>query len=204
MPAKSGVCGDNFIVRNQNDTPSGTHIPAAGSSLDMPHNRALAGILLLGLNLFVGAAFAASPEPIPGGWRLMRTPNPRGGPDAVSMTHTADLIHSDPDLAGLMLRCAQSGAELLIVVVTPFPPGAHPDVTISGGGNDWHFTGQVVPPGAELLLPPESTTLVSTAWRSARALTVKVSSPDQSFGGVIPVDGMATALATLMASCPVN
>ena len=171
----------------------------------MPHNRALAGILLLGLNLFVAAAFAASPEPIPGGWRLMRTPNPGGGPDAVSMIHTADLIHSDPDLAGLMLRCAQSGAELLIVVVTPFPPGAHPDVTISGsGGNDWHFTGQVVPPGAELLLPPESTTLVSTAWRSARELKVKVSSPDQSFGGVIPVDGMATALATLMASCPVN
>jgi hypothetical protein len=134
----------------------------------------------------------------------MRTPNPHGGPDAVSMIHTADLIHSDPDLAGLMLRCAQSGAELLIVVITPFPPAAHPDVTISGGGNDWHFAGQVVPPGAELLLPPESITLVSTAWRSAHELTVKVSSPDQSFGGVIPVDGMATALATLMASCPVN
>jgi len=170
----------------------------------MPHNRALAGILLLGLNLFVAAAFAASPEAIPGGWRLMRTPNPLGGPDAVSMTHTADLIHSDPDLAGLMLRCAQSGAELLIVVVTPFPPGAHPDVTISGGGNEWHFAAQVVPPGAELLLPPESTTLVRTAWQSVRELAVKVSSPDQSFGGVIAVDGISTALANLMASCPVN
>jgi hypothetical protein len=170
----------------------------------MSHNRALAGIIFLGLSLFATAPFAAPPEPIPGGWRLMRTPNPSGGPDAVSMIHTADLIHSDPDLAGLMLRCAQSGAELLIVVITPFPPAAHPDVTISGGGNDWHFAGQVVPPGAELLLPPESITLVSTAWRSARELTVKVSSPDQSFGGVIPVDGMATALATLMASCPVN
>lgn len=173
-------------------------------SLNMPYSKVLLGILLLGLHLFLTAAFAASSDPAPGGWRLMRTANPSGGPDAVSIVHTADLIRSDPDLAGLMLHCAQAGPELLIVVVTPFPPGVHPNVTISSGGNDWHFVGQVVPPGAELLLPPKSPTLVTTAWRSARELTVKVSSPDQSFGGVIPVDGMAAALATLTASCPIN
>jgi hypothetical protein len=170
----------------------------------MWHNRALAGILLLALIFFATASFAAPPDPAPSGWRLMRTPNPLGGPDAVSMIRTPDLIHSDPDLAGLMLRCAQSGAELLIVVVTPYPPSAHPTVTISGGGNEWHFAAQVVPPGAELLLPPESTILVRTAWQAVRELAVKVSSPDQSLGGVVPIDGISAALATLMASCPVN
>jgi hypothetical protein len=170
----------------------------------MSLNRALAGIIFLGLDLFATASFAASPDPVQGGWRLIRTPNPRGGPDAVSMTHTADLTHSDPDFAGIMLRCGQSGAELVIVVVTPFPLGAHPDTTISGGGRVWRFAGQVVPPGAELLLPPEATTLVTTAWQSLRDLTIKVSSPNQSVEGVISTDGISAALATLMASCPLN
>jgi hypothetical protein len=170
----------------------------------MSHKRALAGIFLLGLTCLATAPFAATPDAAASGWRLMRTPNPQGGPDAVSMVRTANLIHSDPDLAGLMLRCAQSGAELLVVVITPYPPGAHPNVTISGGGKEWHFAGQVVPPGAELLLPPESGILVTTASQSAREIEVTVSSPDQSFKGVVPIDGMATALATLTANCPVN
>jgi len=172
----------------------------------MSQNNGLAGIVLLGLAFFATASFAAPPDtaPAPNGWRLVRTTNPHGGPDAVSMMHTADLIRSDPDLAGLMLRCARSGVELVIVVVTPFPPSAHPDVTIGGGSKEWHFAGQVVPPGAELLLPPGSATLVTTEWRSAHELTVKVSSPGQSLGGVVPVDGIAAALATLMSNCPVN
>lgn len=170
----------------------------------MAHNKALACIILFALTFLATASSATPPDAAPNSWRLVRTTNPHGGPDAVSMIHTADLVHSDPDFAGLMLRCAQSDVEVLIVVVTPFPPGAHPDVTISAGANEWRFSGQVIPPGAELLLPPESATLARTAWQSARELAVKVSSPDQPLRGVVPIDGMAAALATLMPNCPVN
>src|ERR1700687_3487569 len=41
----------------------------------------------------------------PDGWKLIRTPRPQGGGEAVSIIHTPDLMRSDPDLAGLMFRC---------------------------------------------------------------------------------------------------
>ena len=40
---------------------------------------------------------------LPGAWRLVRTSNPSGGRDAVSIMHTADIARSDVDFAGLML-----------------------------------------------------------------------------------------------------
>jgi hypothetical protein len=59
-----------------------------------------------------------------GTWRLVRTPNPRGGPDAVSIMQTADAARSDIDLAGLTLRCSDSGFDVLVVFLKPFPPRA--------------------------------------------------------------------------------
>src|SRR5437899_1091146 len=50
-----------------------------------------------------------------GGWRLVRTPNPRGGADAVSIMRTADSSRSDIDLAGMAVRCGEIGAEVLVV-----------------------------------------------------------------------------------------
>ena len=45
-------------------------------------------------------------------WPMVRTPNPRGGPDAIAIMRMADTAQSDPDLAGLMIRCAEkSGFE---------------------------------------------------------------------------------------------
>ena len=140
------------------------------------------------------------------------------------MSHTSDMMRSDLDLAGLMLRChdartqgtgtqgmgmqrqesapTDSGAEVVIVVVTPFPPRAVPSVTIGAAGKEWHFDAHVVPPGAELLLPAEAARLAAGQWQSMHELTVKVSWQERSFGGIIPIDGLADALATLTASCP--
>jgi hypothetical protein len=162
--------------------------------------------LLVAGSLALGVAAAANDpsQTAPGGWRLIRSANPQGGPDAVSMSHTADISRSDLELAGLMLRCADKGIDLVIVVVTPFPPRAQPSVTISANGKEWHFDAQIVPPGAELLLPAEAMSLTTGPWQSAHELAVKVSSPDQSFGGVVPIDGLAGALATLVANCPVR
>ena len=43
-----------------------------------------------------------------GKWRLVRTPNPQGGKEAISIMRGAELSGSDPDFAGLMLRCAET------------------------------------------------------------------------------------------------
>jgi hypothetical protein len=154
-----------------------------------------AGFGLFGL--FAEAALADTPA----GWRLLRTANPRGGPDAISMSHTADTMRSDLDLAGLMLRCGDKGTEVVIVVVSPFPPRARPSVTIGANGKELQFEASIVSPGAELLLPAEAAHLAAGAWQSAHELAIKVSSQDQSFGGVIPIDGLGQAFAKLSASC---
>jgi hypothetical protein len=52
-----------------------------------------------------GAERARNPESM-GGWHLVRTRNPYGGADAISIMRTADASRSDLDLAGLMIRCA--------------------------------------------------------------------------------------------------
>jgi hypothetical protein len=169
-----------------------------------PRSRRRAGPVFgaaLGLTATIAAAAAASLQPT-SGWHLLRAPNPRGGADAVSMSHTADTARSDSDLAGLMLRCGESGIEVAIVVVSLFPPRTQPNVTINAGGKEWRFETRVIPPGAELLLPPGAASLAVGPWQSSHELAVKVSSPEQSFGGVISTDGLAAALATLTDNCP--
>ena len=160
-------------------------------------------MLAAGIGLFAAVASAEPRAPQPAsGWRLLQTPNPQGGPDAISMSHTADALRSDFDLAGLMLRCGDDGTEVLIVVVTLFPPLARPSVIIRADGKEWKFDAGVVPPGAELLLPREAEHLLAGAWQSAHELVIKVSSQDQSFGGVIPIDGLEPALGTLVGKVP--
>jgi hypothetical protein len=102
----------------------------------------------------------------------------------------------------LMLRCDGKSIGLVIVVVTPFPPQARPSVTISSDGKEWRFDATIISPGAELMLPPDAVDLVRGTWQSAHELTIKVTSVEHSFGGIIQIDGLAGALSTLMTECP--
>ena len=145
---------------------------------------------------------AESANTIAGGWRLLRSPNPQGGPDAISVGHTADVTRSDLDLAGMMLKCSDNGPEIVIVVVTPFPPRAQPEVTIAASGQEWRFVASIVPPGAQLLLPPEAARLATGAWQRATELSIQVKSAEKTFSGVIPTGELGTAFTTLLANCP--
>jgi len=168
----------------------------------MPHRIRRAGYVVAGLCLLSLAAAAEAPQTqSAGSWRLVRSVNPRAGSDVVSMTRSAN-ISSDRDLAGLMLRCHGLSPEVIVVVVTPFPPRSQPGVTIGANGREWRFEAQVVPPGAELLLPAAATDLARGPWQSAHQLAVKISWQEQSITGVIPIDGLRGALATLLANCP--
>ena len=99
--------------------------------------------------------------PIAGKWRLVRTPNPRDGQDVISIMTTAELSGSDPDFAGLVLRCADPDFETLVFLINPLPPRARPTISINGK----EFEGSVIPPGASVLLPRTATALVKEQWR---------------------------------------
>jgi hypothetical protein len=142
-----------------------------------------------------------------GTWRLVRTPNPTGGREAVSIMQTADMTKSDIDLAGLMLRCGQSESEVLLVLVRPMPLRALLKVTISAAGKSTDFTATVVPPGVAVLLPQEATALAAGSWQSASELSVQIGAVDgenQStpIRGVISLAGLSGALPLLLANCP--
>jgi hypothetical protein len=145
--------------------------------------------------------------PKAGTWRLVRTPNPAGGPDAVSIMQTADTAKSDLDLAGLALRCQDGGVGVLVVLVGALSPRTHPEVVISAAGSTVDFVATVVPPGVSLLLPPAASELASGPWTAAAELTIRIES-EQTDGapslirGVIPVAGLREAMPSLLANCP--
>jgi hypothetical protein len=134
-----------------------------------------------------------------GRWRLVRTPNPdpKGGKEAVAIMRSADFTGSDPDFAGLMLRCGDPDIEVLAVLLTPLPPRASPKVSINGT----RYDGTVTSPGAAVLLPPSVAALATGAWQALPKLDIAVESDGKTVKGTIALDGLAAALQTLTASC---
>jgi hypothetical protein len=148
-------------------------------------------------------AQSAVPAPTSAGtWRLVRTPNPRGGPDAVSIMQTADTARSDIDLVGLMLRCSDTGFDVLVVFLKPFPPRAHPKVKLTSGGTTVHLEAVVIPPGAAISLPAEVATLVKGSWQSSTELAIEVEDDGNATQGVISLVGLGPALSLLASNCP--
>lgn len=135
------------------------------------------------------------------GWRLVRTPNPQGGPDAVSIMRTADFARSDSDFAGLMVRCARKNQEVLIVVIQPLPPGAQPRVDIGAAGNIMTYTATVLPPGLAVLLPGDAAVLIKQRWRQVPELSIAVVDGPAKLHGVVSMAGLQTAFQLLLANC---
>ena len=73
-------------------------------------------------------------------WRMIRTPRPAGGRDVVSIMKSADISESDPDFAGLMLRCNDTSTEVLIVLLRPLLPHEQPSVVVKGESARVQFT----------------------------------------------------------------
>ena len=135
------------------------------------------------------------------GWRLVRTPGLEGS-QSVSITRTADGLHSDPGLAGLSLHCGQNGPEMLIVVVLPFAPRSQPKVKIGGRENMVEYDASVLPSGAVLQLPKGAIALADGQWQQLADLVVEIKDRDTTIRGVVPVTGLGDALKTLKTYCP--
>jgi len=132
-----------------------------------------------------------------GKWRLVRTPNPQGGKDAISIMRGAELSGSDPDFAGLMLRCSETDIDVLVVLITPLPPRAHPQILVEGTP----FNGTVSPPGAAIMLPAEAADLANGGWQALSQLKVEVRDDDRKIRGLVDIDGLKAAMQALTATC---
>lgn len=136
-----------------------------------------------------------------GGWRLVRTPNPDGGADAISIMHAADTSRSDLDLAGLMIRCSETSAEVVIVLLPALPFRARPHVTFGRPGNETQFEATVAPPGTVVLLPRDATTLLSGPWQVVEDLFIRIDDGQSTIRGVVKLTGLEAAFKELQASC---
>jgi hypothetical protein len=144
-------------------------------------------------------------QPLPpsiGDWRWVRTPDPRGGPDAISIMHTADMSRSDAGLAGLMLRCAQDGIEALVIVVAPLPPRAHARIRFGSPDKQQLLDAEVIPPFTALRLPREAPSIAAALEASgANALAIDVDGKDGPIQGTVALAGLRPALEGLSANC---
>jgi hypothetical protein len=136
-----------------------------------------------------------------GGWRLVRTPNPQGGAEAISIMHVSDTSKSDFALAGLTLRCGDSGIEPLLIVLEPLPGGSHPPVIVKAGSTQSQFEASAIQGGQALLLPQVASNLAAGQWQTANELSVEIATKPVPIRGVVPITGLSKALHILAQNC---
>jgi hypothetical protein len=137
-----------------------------------------------------------------GKWRLVRTPHPQGGKDAVSIMRSAELSGSDPEFAGLMLRCGDREVEVLLAVIGQMSFRERPHVTIKTSNSNGEFEASIAPPGLLVLLPHEVTDLALGPWRSASDLSVSIADERHTIRGSVRLADLKAASDLLVASCP--
>jgi hypothetical protein len=114
----------------------------------------------------------------------------------------ADTARSDIDLVGLTLRCSDTGFDVLVVFLKPFPPRTRPKVKLTTGATTVHLEAMVLPPGAAISLPAEAATLVKGSSQSSSELAVEVEDDGNAIRGVILLAGLGPALSLLTSNCP--
>jgi hypothetical protein len=137
-----------------------------------------------------------------GDWHLVRTSNPHGGADAVSIIHTADPSRSDFDLAGLTIRCGKVGPEALIVLLRSFSLRDRLKVVFGRPGSETQFDATVAAPGTAVLVSTDARRLVTVSWQDLKDLFIRLEGRQTTINGVVTLAGMQPAFKLLMTSCP--
>jgi hypothetical protein len=149
-----------------------------------------------------GAGSAAVKESDNDPWPLIKTPRPGGGADAIAVMRTADTSQSDADLAGLMIRCGEKPElEVVLALIRPLPPRSKRDVIILSGAGQSVLHAETASPGTALALPIDGTAFTTGDWRDLKELSLRIVDPDSDIKGVIPLDGVGSAIAKLSAAC---
>jgi hypothetical protein len=118
---------------------------------------------------------------LPGGWHFLRTRDPRGTAEAISILHTTEIV---------------------IVLIRSFPLRDRPTVIIGQPDHETQFKAIVVPPGTAILLPGDAAPLVSSSWHALNDLFIRVADGQNTIQGVVPLEGLQTAFKVLVANCP--
>ncbi|MEY9182614.1 hypothetical protein ABIG06_004198 [Bradyrhizobium sp. USDA 326] len=136
-------------------------------------------------------------------WKLARTQGAKDGESFAAIMKTADTAQSDPDFAGLIVRCAPKGKiDVMVALIRPFPPRSRPKVTIAAtGGGTLTFDARMAAAGATVLLPDEVSAFAAGKWQTAASLSVAVSEGDSEIRGVVVLNGLREAYHSLLASC---
>jgi hypothetical protein len=166
----------------------------------------LTGLLLAG----TGSGGPAGPSARPGfvltaatsTWKFTRTQGTKEGESFAAIMKTADTSQSDPDFAGLIVRCAPKGRiDVLVALIRPFSPRSRPLVTIASGGASQSFEASVAAAGAAVLLPEEVSAFAAGKWQSTPSLAVTVRENDSEIRGIVALNGLREAYSSLLSSC---
>jgi hypothetical protein len=115
---------------------------------------------------------------------------------------TADTTRSDPDFAGLMLRCRDAGPEALVVLIIPLPPRARPQVTFHGRGDRvMRFDATVDISASSILLPRQAALALIGPWHALDETSIEIEADGMSIRGVVALNGLDQAVTQLMANC---
>ncbi len=176
----------------------------SGKALSVVNGTKAASLLLGILPIVLGLLPATAQTSIAAieGWRLVRTPGP-DRIDVVSVMRTAEIMQSDAEFAGIMIRCRpKSGLQIAFAVITPFHPRSRPKITLGVNRAEMPFQAEVIPPGSLIALPNEAEVLLQGSWQSAKALTVDIENEGSKIRGVVSLENLSGAVAQLQASCP--
>ncbi|MGL9621370.1 hypothetical protein QRQ56_25475 [Bradyrhizobium sp. U531] len=136
-------------------------------------------------------------------WKFSRTQGGKEGESFAAITKTADTTQSDPDFAGLIVRCAPKGKiDVLVALIRPFPPRSHPKVTIAAsGGGTLTVEASMAAAGAAVLLPDEVSAFAAGKWQTTASLSLVVRESDSEIKGMVALNGLREAYNSLLANC---
>lgn len=137
-----------------------------------------------------------------GGWRLVKSRNPNGGGEIVSVMHAVDTTKSDLGLAGMSLRCGSIGPEAILILLDPVPSTNPPVVTLQAGPTKTRIDASVLQDGRALLLPLAAATVSNAAKKGVAEVSVTIDTQPQAIAGVVPITGLVSALNSLSIYCP--
>lgn len=136
-------------------------------------------------------------------WKFTRTQGTKDGESFAAIMKTADTALSDPDFAGLIVRCAPRGKiDVLVALIRPLPPRSRPKVTIAASsGGTLTFEASMAAVGAAVLLPDEVSAFAAGKWQTTPSVSVVVRESDSEIKGTVALTGLREAYHSLLANC---
>jgi len=147
----------------------------------------------------IGGSNAVRSAKIPAGWKIIHPRRADRERRSAAIIRAPDVLRSDLDFAGFMLRCG-TPVEAVVVVVAPFPPGTRPKVRLQGGAFSSTLSGTVISGGAGVLLPAEGR-LADNLLRAGPVLDLEVETDTKIIKGSVNLTGLGEALKQLDVAC---